>query len=69
MDESLISEIRNYSHPPEVVKTVMAAVFMLLGENPKVTGVSTFLCCDVLTGGWDKNPGPYSVHQGVPRQQ
>ena len=43
IDDSLISEIRRYANPPPAVKTVMRAVFMLLGEPPSITDVSIAL--------------------------
>ena len=33
MTRSLISEMNSYSSPPDVVKSVLAATYLLLGEN------------------------------------
>lgn len=35
MSRATISEVHSYSFPPEVVKKVMKAVFVILGENLK----------------------------------
>ena len=40
MDDSVVSEIKNYTKPPVLVKTVMSAVFLLLGETAQTANVS-----------------------------
>jgi len=44
MTRSLISEMNKYTSPPEVVKSVMAATYLLLGETEATVKVSTALC-------------------------
>lgn len=35
MNQGTIAEVKSYQAPPEVVKSVMAASFLLLGEDEK----------------------------------
>ena len=41
MTRSLISEINSYASPPEVIKSVMAATYLLLGESEATVKVCT----------------------------
>ena len=40
MDDSVMSEIKNYTKPPQLVHSVMSAVFLVLGETTQTISVS-----------------------------
>ena len=54
MDKNTMSEIKSYSQPPEIVRKVMVATFLLLGEDEDTTSVigknsSLYLCYETHT--------------------